>query len=131
MQCSILSWMISFSSHSSVESYTEESVLETFVLKSFWCIVIMNWTACKYFNILNLNGLNFYCYRFQSMYGYSHEKYRKKMLCFWNTLLPDSCNTPLGCMQSHNKKFQELLQGGCREQAGAFLPSLPFTMWSP
>ena len=68
-----------------------------------WYIVDKNWTTRKYLNLLNLNGLNFNCCKFSSIYGYSHERYRKKIVCSWNTLLRDSCNTPPGHKQSHNK----------------------------
>ena len=84
MQCSTFPWTFSWFiflliAQSKYVLNKEQNVLKKFVLQSFRYIVDTNWTARKYFNLLNLNGLNSYYFKFRSMYGHSHERYGNKI----------------------------------------------------
>ena len=120
--------LLFFSFHSRIMYWIKNiNVLETFALQSFWYVSDTNWTARKYLNLLNYNELIFYCCKFRSIYGCNYERYRKKIVCSWNTLLRDSCNTRQFASKIIINNFRGHFKMAIQRASRIFSTLLPFT----
>ena len=98
-------------------------------MQSFWYIVNTNWTACKYLNLLNWNGLN-------------AVNFGACMVITMKNIVKKLCVLKISCFAIHAILFQVASKFIINNFRGYFkvvlerairiyFPSLPFTMWSP